>query len=332
LGTAGILWLGAIRAIDGLMSVGGILLFLSYLASLYGPLESLMYAPSSVQFASGSAKRVLEILETAHDVRERVGAISLSRARGAVTIDNVNFGYEADRPVLRGLSLDIPAGQTLAIVGGTGAGKSTLASLVPRLFDPWSGRLLLDGQDLRDLTLSSLRQQVSLVLQEPFLFPVSVAQNIAYGKSGATAQQIEDAAKAAGAHEFISRLPDGYQTVIGERGATLSGGERQRLSIARALLRDAPVLILDEPTSALDAATEAQILQALRNLMAGRTTLMIAHRLSTVRDADRIVVLEHGQLAEEGTHEQLLEKHGVYARFYHAIHSRSARPAAEGTP
>jgi ATP-binding cassette subfamily B protein/subfamily B ATP-binding cassette protein MsbA len=243
--------------------------------------------------------------------------------RGEITFEQIVFGYEPDRPVLQGVSLQVPPGQSIAIVGGTGAGKSTLAALVARLFDPWSGRVMLDGHDIKDVALASLRGQVSLVLQDPFLFPLSIAENIAYGAPQAMPEQIQAAAQAAGAHDFITRLPSGYDTVIGERGATLSGGERQRLSIARALLRDAPVLILDEPTSALDATTEASVLEAMRRLMAGRTTLMIAHRLSTVRDADRIIVLEHGAIIEDGTHQELLQRGGRYAALCHAMEGRS---------
>src|SRR5262249_48677628 len=250
------------------------------------------------------------------EVRDRPGAIPLPTARGHVRFEGVTFGYLPGRPVLHDITLDVPAGQTLAVVGFTGAGKTTLVSLVARFFDPWRGRVLLDGHDLRDLQLHGLRRQVALVLQEPFLFPWSVADNIAYGRPGATREQIEAAARAANAHEFIVRLPQGYDSVVGERGATLSGGERQRLSIARAVLKDAPVVVLDEPTSALDAETEGLLLGALRRLMAGRTTFIIAHRLSTVRHADRIVVLDDGRMAEAGTHRELLERNGLYAHLH----------------
>jgi ATP-binding cassette subfamily B protein/subfamily B ATP-binding cassette protein MsbA len=332
LGTAGILWLGATRTLEGHLTVGGIIVFLSYLASLYAPLEALAYAPSNVQYASGSARRVLEILETEHDVQDRPGALHLARSRGHVALEEVVFGYESGRAVLKGVSLEILPGQTLAIVGGTGAGKTTLAALVPRLFDPWSGCVRIDGYDVKEVALKSLREQISLVLQEPFLFPITISSNIAYGRPHATAEQIEAAARAANAHDFIMRLPDGYQTLVGERGATLSGGERQRLSIARALLKDPPILILDEPTSSLDAQTESEMLAAMRRLMDGRTTLMIAHRLSTVRDADKIVVLDHGVIAEQGTHQQLIELGGRYASYHRTIAEHPERQPVEAAP
>jgi ATP-binding cassette subfamily B protein/subfamily B ATP-binding cassette protein MsbA len=230
----------------------------------------------------------------------------------AVSFENVTFGYEPGRPVLGNINLHVHAGETLALVGSTGAGKTTLASLVPRFFDPWEGRVLFDDIDARDLQLRSLRQQVALVLQEPFLLPLAIAENIAYGRPEASRDQIVAAAVAANADEFIRRLPEGYDTVIDERGATLSGGQRQRLAIARALLKDAPILILDEPTSALDARTETLILEALERLMADRTTFIIAHRLSTIRNADRIVVLRDGTIAEEGPEDQLLAQGGLY--------------------
>jgi ATP-binding cassette subfamily B protein len=230
----------------------------------------------------------------------------------------VTFGYEPGRPVLRAVTVEARPGETVALVGPTGAGKSTLAALIPRLFDPWAGRVWMDGMDVRQVQLASLRGQIALVLQEPFILPVSVADNIAYGRPGARRGEIEAAAAAAGAAEFIARLPRGYETVIGERGVTLSGGERQRLAIARAFLKAAPVLILDEPTSALDTVTEAVVLEAMGRLMAGRTTFIIAHRLSTIQRAQRIVVLDHGRVVETGTQQELLALDGVYRR----LHSR----------
>jgi ABC-type multidrug transport system fused ATPase/permease subunit len=318
-GTAGILWLGARHALIGGpngLSVGAIILFLSYLGSLYAPLESIMYTNTTIQGAAGSARRVWEILQTQSKVADQPGARPLRAPQGRVEFERVAFGYEPGRPVLRNISLNVSPGQTVALVGATGAGKSTLVSLIARFFDPWEGRVLVDGQNVRDLQLKSLRRNIGLVLQEPFLFPISVAENIAYGSPHATRDQIENAARAANAHDFINRLPDGYQTIIGERGATLSGGERQRLSIARALLKNAPILILDEPTSALDVETERGLLDALERLTRGRTTFVIAHRLSTVRSASCIVVLQDGEIVERGTHTELLSRKGIYARFH----------------
>jgi ATP-binding cassette subfamily B protein/subfamily B ATP-binding cassette protein MsbA len=327
LGTALILFVGGRHVLDGTLTVGGVVVFLSYLSALYGPLEALLYSSSTVQEAVGAGRRVFEVLDSVPEVVDPPHGVALGRAHGAIRMEAVGFAYEPGRPALDGVSLEVHPGEVVAIVGPSGAGKTTLVGLVPRFADPSAGRILLDGVDLREITLRSLRAQVSLVLQDPFLFPASIADNIAYGAPHATAQQVKAAARAAGAHDFIAALSDGYGTVVGERGGTLSGGERQRISIARALLRDAPILVLDEPTAALDARTEADLLDALERLMAGRTTLVIAHRLSTVRRADRIVVLDHGRVVESGAHAELVAAGGLYARL-HQLQTGGRDPAA----
>jgi ATP-binding cassette subfamily B protein/subfamily B ATP-binding cassette protein MsbA len=316
LGIGAVLWVGALDVLQGQLSLGGLLVFLAYLTALQGHFKVFVTAYTTLQEVGPSADRVLEMLRADLEMVDRPGALPLPPVQGHVQLEAVSFGYEPGRPVLRDVSLEVMPGQTVAVVGATGAGKTTLVSLVPRFFDPWQGRVLIDGRDVRDVQVKSLREQVGLVLQEPFVFPFTIAENIAYGRPGATRQQIEGAARAANLHDFVQQQPQGYDTVVGQRGATLSGGERQRLSIARALLKDAPILILDEPTSALDAETERLLLEALERLMKGRTTFIIAHRLSTIRNADRIVVLDEGQVVEMGTHGDLLARGGRYARLH----------------
>jgi len=319
-GTAAVLWVGAEQGLAGTLTVGSILVFMAYVASLYAPLHTVSHSSTTVAEAAGSAQRVVEVLDAPAEVGDGPGAVVLEDVGGEVRFEGVGFGYGEDRRVLEDVSLVARPGEVVAIVGPTGAGKSTLVSLVPRFFDPDVGRVMLDGHDVRSVQVSSVRAAVSLVLQESFLFPFSIAENIAYGRPGASREEVVAAAEAANAHEFVVGLPEGYDTVVGERGATLSGGERQRVAIARALLKDAPVLILDEPTSALDAQTEGLLLEALERLMAGRTTLVIAHRLSTIRNADRIVVLDRGRVVESGTHGQLLRVDGIYARMHAVQH------------
>jgi ATP-binding cassette subfamily B protein/subfamily B ATP-binding cassette protein MsbA len=320
LGMGIILYAGGQRVLSGALSVGSLLVFLAYLRTTQRALTGLLESYGTLQSLEASLDRVFEILNAEERVKEVPGAKPLSpRAPGEaahVRLEGVTFGYEPERPVLTDVWLEARPGETLALVGVTGAGKSTLVSLVPRFFDPWAGRVLVDGVDVREVQLRSLRSEIALVLQESFILPLSVAENIAYGRPSASRAEVEAAAHAANAHGFIERLPQGYDTVVGERGANLSGGERQRLAIARAFLRDAPILILDEPTSALDAGTEALVLGALERLMRGRTVLVIAHRLSTARRASRIAVLEQGRIVETGSHDELLLAGGAYHRLY----------------
>jgi ATP-binding cassette subfamily B protein len=265
-------------------------------------------------------KRVFEIIDAVPDIRDRPHARTIPAPRGAIEFRDVFFGYESDRPVLQGISLKAEPGTIVALVGRTGAGKTTMASLLLRFYDPTAGAVLLDGHDLRDMKLAWLRQQVSVVLQDPIIFSTTIAENIAYGKPGASHEEIRKAAQRAQADEFISTLPEGYETILGERGVNLSGGQRQRLSIARAFLKNAPILVLDEPTSALDVHTEEALLIALKELMKGRTTFVIAHRLSTVRQADVVVVLENGRVIEQGSHKGLMSQRSVYSGMYCAQH------------
>jgi ATP-binding cassette subfamily B protein/subfamily B ATP-binding cassette protein MsbA len=327
-GAAIVLFAAGQRVLTGKLSLGSLLVFLAYLGSLQGAIRGLLGIYTNLKTTEARVDRVLEVMESRDSVREMPEARSLpeivEKQGRRVGFERVTFGYETGHPVIKDVTMEAHPGETVALVGHVGAGKTTLVSLILRYFDPWEGRVTFDGIDVRKLRISSLRSQVAIVLQEPFLLPFSVAENIAYGLSGASLAEIEAAAIAANADEFIRHLPNGYDTIIGERGATLSGGEKQRLAIARALIKNAPVLILDEPTSAIDAQTEALLLEALKRLMAGRTTFTIAHRLSTIRKANRIVVLEEGKIMETGSHQELLRKNGIYSHLYYLQFSDSA--------
>ncbi len=301
------------------MTMGGFVVFITATIMLYQPVRKFAMFYNSFQQALGASESVFKFMDAKDEVREKPHARKLAAFHDSIRFENVRFSYgdgEDSREVLKGIDLEVKRGEMLAIVGGSGAGKSTMVHLIPRFFDVTAGRILVDGVDVRDLSLASLRGQIGIVAQETMLFNDTVRNNIAYGQPHVSQQEVERAAKAALAHDFILRMPEGYETVIGERGFRLSGGERQRLSIARALLKNAPVLILDEATSALDSESEALVQTALQNLMAGRTVFVIAHRLSTVRRADRIIVLENGTIADQGSHEDLLTRLGTYRRLY----------------
>jgi ATP-binding cassette subfamily B protein/subfamily B ATP-binding cassette protein MsbA len=318
LGTAAVVWVGARHVLDGTLTVGSLVVFISYLASLYGPINNMFQVYGLAQSARVGVQRVLDVLDVERDLADGTRSFPAEGARGEVEWQDVEFQYGTGAPVLRGVSLQVAAGQRVAVVGATGAGKSTLLSLLPRFYDPTRGRVLIDGVDAREYRLASLRRQVAMVLQPPLLFPVSIRENIAFGRPEARIEEIVAAAKAARIHEMVTRLPRGYDTAVGEHGVTLSEGEKQRLTIARAILRDSPILILDEPTSALDPETEGLIIEALERLQTGRTTFIIAHRLSTVRMADLIVVIKDGQIAEQGTLATLLARRGPFAAMYGA--------------
>ena len=316
IGTALVIWVGARHVIDGTLTVGDLVVFTAYLASLYGPINTISQTLGLIEGGKAGFQRVHEILAVERDLQDGHRTIVAGELRGDIRYENVSFGYESGQPVLRNVNLHIPPGQTVAIVGPSGAGKSTLVSLLPRFYDPQGGRVLLDGIDVRECTLASLRQQVALVLQPPLVFPLSIRENIAYGRPGASFAEIEHAARLARIHDKIMQLPEGYEAIVGEQGATLSEGERQRMTIARAILRNAPILILDEPTSSVDAETEALIMQGFEQLMKGRTTFIIAHRLSTVRNADVILVVRGGQIIEQGTFAELIRKQGAFSALY----------------
>ena len=326
---AGLVWLGAQRVLSGALTAGDLVVFTAYIRDVLGPTKSLSKLGAALSRASVRAERLAQIL-TAPPSEDRKDAVPAPPLKGEVEFEHVWAAYRSDRPVLRDVSFTVPAGSFVGVVGTTGAGKSTLLSLLCRLSVPTDGRVLLDGADLAEMQADTLRAQVAVVMQSAVLFRATVRENIAYARPGATGAQIVAAAKAAGAHEFICALPAGYDTVLGDRGDTLSGGQRQRLSIARAVLRDAPLLLLDEPTSGLDADTEEQVLAGLRAAAEGRTTFLVTHRLEAVRTADLVLVLEHGEVIERGTHAQLVRAGSRYAQLWKLQHRQSRTRTTKG--
>ncbi len=319
-GTAVMYYIGTLHVLGGTLTLGSLLVFSAYLLMLYQPLESLTYTTWAMEGATAGAKRCFEILDRQHDVVDFPGAIAISSAKGAIAFQTVSFGYAPDRCVLRDIDLQIEPNQIVGLAGGTGAGKSTLLSLVPRFYDPTTGSIMLDGRDIRQITKKSLRAQIAIVLQDTLLFSTTVRENIAYGRPDATEEEITEAACRAQADEFIRQMPQRYDSPVGERGGHLSVGQRQRLGIARAFLKNAPILLLDEPTSALDPATESAIMETIKELMRGRTTLIATHRLATIHNLDQIIVLEHGRIVEQGRGPELVARGGLYAKLYTSGH------------
>ena len=315
-GTVIVAWFGGRAALQGKLPVEDLVAFVLYLGLFYQPLRLLARTSESFQEARTGAQHVWEVLDVQPDVVDPPGGVDFGRVQGKVLFENVDFEYEPDLPVLNNVSFEIKPGQTIALVGPTGAGKSTIISLIPRFYDPKRGQVLIDGIDISEMHLASVRRNVSMVLQDTFLFAGTVKENLRFSNEGASDEEIVVAAKAANAHSFIEALPRGYDTRVGERGVRLSGGQKQRLSIARAILKDAPILILDEATSSVDTQTEEEIQEALHDLMQERTAIVIAHRLSTVRHADLIAVLERGSIVELGTHEHLMRCEGLYRNLY----------------
>lgn len=322
--SAALIWYGAIRGLNGKLSAGELYIFLGYIAALYGPVNSLATAVGTAIAIGSRGKRIFEILDSDEVVKEKPEAVVLHHIKGEVKFENVVFGYDTEqsnkKPVLQNINFHAKAGQIIAIVGATGAGKTSLISMIARFYDPWQGRILIDGHDLRDIQVNSLRENISLVLQDPFLFPMTIGENIAFGNPKASFEEITDAAKGAQAHDFIMKLPLQYDTPISEMGASLSGGERQRIALARAFLKKAAILILDEPTSALDGLTEAKIFKRLAEVAKDKTVFLISHRLSTIKHADQIMTLKDGYVVETGTHENLVKQGTVYADLYKYQH------------
>ncbi|AEE52677.1 ABC transporter ATP-binding protein [Haliscomenobacter hydrossis] len=324
--TAIVLWRGTQLVIAEIMSIGALTVFLSYMSKFFSPVIDLGKMTVSIAQATVALERIQRILSANMIIPQKADAIDPGNLAGNIVFDHVSFAYQPDVPILQDINLTIRAGQRIGICGPTGSGKSTLASLIPRLYDPTSGRILIDGQDISDYTLAGLRREIGFVLQDTMLFYGTIRNNIAYGRPDATEEEIAEAARLANADEFISKLPMRYETIVGERGVTLSGGERQRIGIARAIVRNAPILILDEPTASLDAEAEKIVSDALAKLMKGRTVITISHRLNTLLAADKILVINEGIIAEEGTHQTLLEKGGIYAELYRVFDAQKTLP------
>jgi len=320
LGTIVIFWYGGTEAINGTLTIGALVAFSAYLAMLVMPMRFLGFFVSGYQLSMAAGDRVFGIMDADPDIKERPNAITLPKLQGHVRFDNVSFSYGEGKRILRNINLEVKPGETVALLGETGSGKSTIIRLIPRFYDVISGKITVDGHDVREVKLKSLREQIGIVSQETFLFTLSIKENIAYGKPKATMKEIVEAAKAARAQEFISALPDGYDTRVGERGVTLSGGQQQRIAIARALLSNPKILIFDDSTSSVDVETEYEIQRALQALLKNRTTFVITQRVSTIRNANKIVILENGEVAEEGTHETLMAKKGAYYKIYQTLY------------
>ena len=332
IGTALVVYFGARQVLSGALSLGDLTIFVAYLGLFLSPLWALTRQANQIGKSLVSGERIIELLEAEPSVKESPDAVPAPVFEGRVAFDNVRFAYEDEAgDVLNGVDFDVPAGSRVALVGVSGAGKTTVTSLLARLYDPSRGRVLIDGSDTKDFTLKSLRDQVTFVPQEPMLFRATVAENITYGKVDAGHSAIERAAELAGADEFIRQMPEGYETLLSERGESLSGGQRQRISIARAMLRESPVLILDEPQAGLDAEAAAAVEENWRTLTGGRTTFLIAHELRLVRDVDLILVLNEGRVAESGTHEELLDHGGLYARLHALQEQNAVQPLERGT-
>jgi len=318
LATAAIYYIGSTHYLSGVLSLKGLIAISTYLITLYQPLEALTQVGWALEGAAAGAQRCFEVLDKEDEVCDAPNAEEITSTRGEITFEKVEFNYDNTRPILNRINVHVASGETVAFVGGTGAGKTTLLSLVPRFYDPTGGRVLIDGKDLKAVKKKSLRNQMSIVLQDTLLFSTTIRENIAYGRPDATEEEIIEAAKRAQAHDFIMQIPSGYQSQVGERGGHLSVGQRQRLGIARAFLKNAPILLLDEPTSALDPTTEAAIMLTIKELMKGRTTLIITHRIATVHDMEKIVVLKNGEVVEVGKGDELVARNGAYAQLYHS--------------